>query len=349
MMFKKLYFTIIISLSLSSCLNNRGSSFVTGGDAGTSHNCVISSSIEEGPYNVCLGSICSIPNMDIVLQQSLNIPSTYNKAIICGPVASYLALESLIKNINPYVEDNSWLDKYNQITNSNDPTGASTSQTTGKKAKKIISIAKEETGKNWESSLQNTEFSDGISATSELNPFFTSLTYQITSTSSSYKTGDLPYALNSTINKCNFIEGGGAINNNLIWNYIFLYLRYEKEIISESSYNGKPMEIIGFKSHNSGHFITLNGYNASSSDINFKFHCSVYGEKWYKIRNVKLNEPFCVIKSKTECLRYAKVAQMPPLFTGNEFSYLIESAGEETSTNNYRFKVIAHVSGINAK
>jgi hypothetical protein len=322
---------------------------MTGGDPGTTHNCVISSSVEEGPHNVCIGNICSIPNMEVVLQQSLNIPNSYNKSIICGPVASYVALESLIKNINPYVQSNSWLDKYSQITNSNDPTGASSNQTIGKKAKKIISIAKEETEENWEQSLENTEFSDGISATSELNPFFTSLTYQITSEANSYKTGDLPFSLNSTINKCNFIEGGGAINNNLIWNYIFLYLRFKKQIIENTSYNGKPMQKISFTTHNSGHFITLNGYNATSSDINFKFHCSAYGEKWYKIRNVKLNEPFCVIKSEGECLRYAQVVNMPSIFTGNEFSYLIESTGEEVLSDDYKFRIIAHVSGINAQ
>jgi len=106
---------------------------------------------------------------------------------------------------------------------------------------------------------------------------------------------------------------------------------------------------VSFKDSSGGHFIAMNGYTVSTTSILYKFHDPIYGIKWYSLKQVRLNQPFCVSYSGTTCLQYIKVTALPSGFESNNpsnsFTYLLETTGEETSQN-YVYKIIASISGI---
>ena len=92
----------------------------------------------------------------------------------------------------------------------------------------------------------------------------------------------------------------------------------------------------------------MNGYTVSTSGVMYKFHCPIYGIKWYYIKTVKIDQPFCMSYVGSECQKYANITELPLGFedsTNNSFSYLVEMHGEEAA-NNYDFRVIASVSGV---
>jgi hypothetical protein len=97
-----------------------------------------------------------------------------------------------------------------------------------------------------------------------------------------------------------------------------------------------------------GHFITMNGYTVSKAGVMYKFHCPIYGIKWYYLKTVKVGQPFCIMGNTNECQQYATITELPLGFedgVNDSFSYLVEMLGEEIA-NNSSLKVVANITGI---
>lgn len=284
---------------------------------------------EDNIYDICITpGTCSIKNMQLVYQLSNDIPKG---DVACGPTAMHVLIDSLIKNT--YLELSGWLEKYYAITPFKDPTGASSSVCTNNvSCRKVVSVANKIIEDDW------SRYGKPVS-TKEIGDFIkdiannATINYQLSE--------DFP----STINECSFIEGPYALTNSQLWHHIFLYLKYPKIIVNKTSYQNTPMEEISFKNSTGGHYIALNGYNKDDGGFSFKFHCSVFGVRWYKINYLELNTPFCIESENGNCTYYIKLLDLPEGFTGLGASYIISYAGEERNTD-YTFKFIGNVSGI---
>jgi hypothetical protein len=289
----------------------------------------INSSSEQSVCKI-IGN-CEIPNMPLTIQLAVPVHGD----LACGPTSTSMALDSLITNTKPTLSG--WMNTYSSIvaSTSADDDGCPGSDLN---CKKVVAIGNKLINGSWADDARAV-------AASEVSQFLETVKAEISPAATSFKTSVYP----NDVAECDFVTGDHAITNSDIWNNMILYLNYEQITESTSTYSGAPLTEIKFKPSESGHFITMNGYNTTMSNIVYKFHCPIYGIKWYYLKQVKLNQPFCVNYSVNECTQYIRVTQLPEGFEDSNptdsFTYIVEMPGEETAQN-YIYKIIASISGI---
>lgn len=272
---------------------------------------------------------CEIPNMPLTFQNLIPV----NGDLACGPTSTHMALDSLIANTT--LSLSSWINTYANLSTTSSVTGCSSSDIN---CKKVVTVGNKLINGSW---YQNGR---AVSA-AEVSTLFETVKLETTPLSDSFKTSVYP----NNIKQCDFVTGSHAVSESHRWNNVLLYLTYEQIIEGNSTYSGVPLIEIKFKASESGHFITMNGYNTTTSNVLYKFYCPIYGIKWYAMKNVKLNQPYCVSYTGSTCTQYVRVTQLPQGFednnSSNSFTYLLETSGEEVSQN-YVYKIIAGISGI---
>ena len=272
---------------------------------------------------------CEIPNMPVTSQLAIPVHGD----LACGPTSSQMALDSFIINSAPTLS--SWISTYNSISASTSVTGCTA---TDLNCKKVVTIGDKLIGGSW---YQNAR---AVSA-GEVSTLLETVKTETTPTADTFKTSVYP----NDVSQCDYVTGDYGITNSQPWNNILLYLNYEQTEGTHSTYSSTPLTSISFKDSTGGHFIAMNGYTVSTSSVLYKFHDPIYGIKWYSLKQVRLNQPFCVSYTGSTCTQYIKVTTLPSGFEdnnpSNSFTYLVETTGEEASSD-YVYKIIASISGI---
>ncbi len=327
---------IICSIFIVSCSNSKSSSG-SGNTASifcTDESCVknvcpaykaqISSASEK---SICkLVGSCELPDMPVTIQTL--IPS--HGSVACAPTSAQMGLDCLIANTTPTMSD--WMDTYSKLSATSTVTGCPSADLD---CKKVVTIGSKLINGSWSQSAR------AVSA-GEVTQFIEDIKTDIAPVADTFKTKTFP----DNVDACDYMTGDHAIKNGQPWNNILLYLTYEQTIAATSTFSGVPLTDIKFKPSENGHFIIMNGYNTMSTDVLYKFHCPIYGIKWYEMKHVKLNQPFCVVTNATGCAQYVRVTELPQGFeNGEAFTYLLETAGEEVAQD-YIYKIVASISGI---
>ncbi|MEI6093232.1 MAG: hypothetical protein WCQ47_06070 [bacterium] len=342
-----LYFSGLLSIIILAACSSSSSSKAKGSGSSllcTDEACVksvcpsySSQTNSSTDNNICkIVGACEIPNMPLTFQNLIPV----NGALACGPTSMHMALDSLILNSSPVLS--SWINTYSNLSTTSAVTGCSSSDMT---CKKVVTVGNKLINGSW---YQNGRPVSEVEVSSLFETVKAEISYPLSNpakNSESFKTSVYP----NDIKQCDFVAGSHAVSNSQIWNNVLLYLTYEEIVEGSSTYSGVPLIDIRFKPSDSGHFIAMNGYNTTTSSVLYKFHCPIYGIKWYSMKNVILNQPSCVLYNGTACTQYIRVTQLPQGFednnASNSFTYLLETAGEEVSQN-YVYKIIAGISGV---
>ncbi|MBN1114593.1 MAG: hypothetical protein JXA66_04575 [Oligoflexia bacterium] len=275
---------------------------------------------------------CFLRNMPLYSQLNSNIPAG---EIACGPTAVSMAMDSAVKNSTQSVTG--WSKNFSLINAQNDPTGSSDSLCPAYdiECKKIVAAGTELISETWADSSAYEVYSR------EINDFWANRKTEF-SNSENYDTGDFP----NTLSKCSFITGEMSITNTTPWVNILLYLKYPSTVTQTSkTESGMPISHISISSESiTGHYITLNGYDATGKDLFFKFHDPTLGLKWYGIREAEVGKTQCVQWTGETCTQYIVINSIPEYFE-QKITYLVEVRGEEAK-NGYQFRLVANIGGF---
>ena len=343
MLFFKRGISFVTILTLTGCLTGSGKK---DDSTSTTSSCNDSSCIQNvcpsykqaelPPTNqkntICpVVGTCAIPNMPVTSQLTNGIPSGN---IACGPTAASMIADAVVANVSSKENMTGWMKQYSQITSASAYCSNLSCQRVVMIADKLIEPAV------WESGGAREVFA------SEIKAFFSERTSELGVGVVSFASDVYP----ENIEKCKFITGEQAITNQHAASYNVLYREYPQIKKSASTYQGAPLYEISFGQAVIGHYIAMDGFSIDKSDAMFKFHCPIYGVKWYRMVQAKLNEPYCVKfdTAKNECIAYHKITQAPAGFNTNAsaVTFLLESDGEDADKTGYNYKVVAFVSGL---
>jgi hypothetical protein len=246
-----------------------------------------------------------------------------------------MAVDSLIANSAQ--DSTGWLKSYTIISSPVSTASIEGCPSSDLNCKKVVTVGDKLIGGSWDDNARPV-------AATEVEDFLQNLELEVIPDAESHTSGVFP----DDIKQCDFVSGSKAITDSSPWNNIVLYLNYETSIQSSSSYNGVALINMKLQDPQGGHFITMNGYTVSKAGVMYKFHCPIYGIKWYYLKTVKVGQPFCIMGNTNECQQYATITELPLGFedgVNDSFSYLVEMLGEEIA-NNSSLKVVANITGI---
>lgn len=289
-----------------------------------------SSYSDENSTDVCsFQGSCEIPNMPLTFQMNLQMPGN---SIACGPAAAQMITNSILSK--PENQVSGWLSSYSSISESLDPTGASSGYCENNKdCRQVLSIGTELINTSWAVNPKRVN-------AAEMASFFEQRAEEMLN-AKEYDSNVFP----SEIDQCTFVSGDQALTNGHPWTYSILYLEYPVNTSVSSRYNETELIELTLKEQINGHYIALKGYEASSTGLNFKFHDPIYGIKYYSMVNIKEDEPVCIVRSADSiCSLYLKIKELPTGFK-SAGTFLVASPGEE-KTSSYTFKFIASISGM---